>query len=54
MTIEQPPLKTYNTLSGPREPLSPLEPGHIGMYVCGPTVYSDAHLQIYWMEHFKC
>ncbi|MFN8304540.1 MAG: cysteine--tRNA ligase [Saprospiraceae bacterium] len=44
MTIEQRPLKIYNTLSGQKELFEPAEPGHIGMYVCGPTVYSDAHL----------
>jgi cysteinyl-tRNA synthetase len=38
------PLKIYNTLSGKKEIFEPLVPGHVGMYVCGPTVYSDAHL----------
>lgn len=37
-------LKIYNTLSGKKEIFEPLVPGHIGMYVCGPTVYNDAHL----------
>nr|MBS0037129.1 cysteine--tRNA ligase [Saprospiraceae bacterium] len=37
-------LKIYNTLSGNKEPLKPLVEGRIGMYVCGPTVYSDVHL----------
>ncbi|MCE7925133.1 MAG: cysteine--tRNA ligase [Haliscomenobacteraceae bacterium CHB4] len=37
-------LKLYNTLSGKKEEFKPIAPGHIGMYVCGPTVYSDAHL----------
>jgi cysteinyl-tRNA synthetase len=37
-------LKIYNTLSGKKEPFQPLVPGHVGMYVCGPTVYNDAHL----------
>lgn len=37
-------LKIYNTLSGTKEPFKPLVEGRIGMYVCGPTVYSDVHL----------
>jgi cysteinyl-tRNA synthetase len=37
-------LKVYNTLSGKKEIFEPLVKGHIGMYVCGPTVYNDAHL----------
>ena len=34
----------YNTLSRSKEPFKPLEPPFVGMYVCGPTVYGDAHL----------
>ncbi|WP_339708659.1 cysteine--tRNA ligase [uncultured Kriegella sp.] len=37
-------LKVYNSLSGKKEVLKPLNEGHIGMYVCGPTVYSNVHL----------
>jgi len=37
-------LKIYNTLSGKKEIFEPMVAGHIGMYVCGPTVYNDAHL----------
>ena len=37
-------LKIYNTLSRKKEEFVPLTPGHVGMYVCGPTVYGDAHL----------
>ena len=37
-------LQIYNTLSRKKEPFVPLNPGHVGMYVCGPTVYGDAHL----------
>jgi cysteinyl-tRNA synthetase len=37
-------LKLYNSLSGKKEIFEPIVPGHVGMYVCGPTVYSDAHL----------
>ena len=38
------PLQVYNSLSGKKEAFEPLVAGHIGMYVCGPTVYSDVHL----------
>jgi cysteinyl-tRNA synthetase len=37
-------LKIYNTLSGQKEVFKPLVEGYVGMYVCGPTVYSDVHL----------
>ncbi len=33
-----------NTLSHKKEIFVPVHPGHVGMYVCGPTVYGDAHL----------
>jgi cysteinyl-tRNA synthetase len=41
---EQQTLKVQNSLSGKKEIFKPLNPGHIGMYVCGPTVYSNVHL----------
>ena len=34
----------YNTLSRRKEEFKPVTPGRVGMYVCGPTVYGDAHL----------
>jgi cysteinyl-tRNA synthetase len=34
----------YNSLSGRKEPLVPLEPGHVRMYVCGITVYDYCHV----------
>jgi cysteinyl-tRNA synthetase len=34
----------YNTLTRKKELLDPINPGHVGMYVCGPTVYGDAHI----------
>lgn len=37
-------IKIYNTLSGEKELFTPITPGHVGMYVCGPTVYSNVHL----------
>ena len=33
-----------NTLTHRKELFVPVNPGHVGMYVCGPTVYGDAHL----------
>ncbi len=38
------PLQVYNTISGEKEPFAPIHEGAIGMYVCGPTVYSNVHL----------
>lgn len=37
-------LKIYNSLSGEKEIFSPIHDGNVGMYVCGPTVYSNVHL----------
>lgn len=37
-------LVIYNTLSRRKESFEPLHPPLVGMYVCGPTVYSDIHL----------
>ena len=37
-------LKIYNSLSGDKEEFVPIHEGNIGMYVCGPTVYSNVHL----------
>lgn len=37
-------LFVYNTLSRKKEKFEPLNAPHVGMYVCGPTVYSDVHL----------
>ena len=37
-------LVIYNTRSRKKEVFTPLQPGYVGMYVCGPTVYGDAHL----------
>ena len=37
-------LKIYNTLSGEKEVFKPIHEGNVGMYVCGPTVYSNVHL----------
>ena len=37
-------LTLYNSLTRKKEPFQPLHPPFVGLYVCGPTVYSDAHL----------
>lgn len=38
------PLLIYNTLTHQKELFKPLTADHVGMYVCGPTVYGDGHL----------
>jgi cysteinyl-tRNA synthetase len=38
------PLFIYNTLTRKKEEFKPLNPPFVGLYVCGPTVYSDVHL----------
>ena len=37
-------LQLYNTLARAKQPFEPLIPGHVRMYVCGPTVYDFAHI----------
>ena len=44
MTLRDNNLHVHNSLRRTREPFRPLDPPHVGMYVCGPTVYGDAHL----------
>ncbi len=38
------PLDLYNTLTRRKDRFEPLEPGRVGLYVCGPTVYDFAHI----------
>ncbi len=38
------PLKLYNSLTRKKEVFEPINEGHVGMYVCGPTVYNNVHL----------
>ena len=42
--MEQKGLMLYNTLSRTKEEFTPYNPPHVGLYVCGPTVYGDPHL----------
>src|SRR5690606_37005856 len=37
-------LVVYNTLSREKEPFVPLDPSHVRLYVCGPTVYDYVHI----------
>lgn len=37
-------LNIYNTLTKQKEEFRPITPNHVGMYVCGPTVYNEVHL----------
>tara|TARA_S200000501_G_scaffold377322_1_gene435251 strand:- start:5848 stop:7323 length:1476 start_codon:yes stop_codon:yes gene_type:complete len=37
-------LKVFNSLSGQKDVFRPITPPHVGLYVCGPTVYSKVHL----------
>ena len=37
-------LKVYNSLSRTKEVFKPITPGHVGLYVCGPTVSGESHL----------
>lgn len=42
--MKQENLKIYNTLSGKKEAFQPINEGKVGMYVCGPTLYSEPHM----------
>ncbi|RZV56126.1 MAG: cysteine--tRNA ligase, partial [Flavobacteriaceae bacterium] len=44
MLYKEQQIKIYNSLSGKKEDFKPINEGHVGMYVCGPTVYSNVHL----------
>ncbi len=37
-------IRLHDTLTGETRPLEPLEPGHVRVYSCGPTVYGPAHI----------
>ena len=38
------PLRVFNTLTRQNEPFTTVQPGKVGMYVCGPTVYKPSHV----------
>ncbi len=42
--MDTPQLYIYNSLRGEKELFTPLVPGRVGLYVCGPTVYYEVHL----------
>jgi cysteinyl-tRNA synthetase len=44
MSSHQGNLKIYNSLSGQKEKFEPIHSSFVGMYVCGPTVYSEPHM----------
>ena len=37
-------IRVYNTLSKSKEPFEPVQPGKVGIYLCGPTVYKPSHI----------
>ena len=37
-------IRVYNTLTRQKEPFETIEAGRVGMYLCGPTVYAEAHI----------
>jgi cysteinyl-tRNA synthetase len=37
-------IQIYNTLTRRKEPFVPVQPGKVGIYLCGPTVYKEAHI----------
>ena len=38
------PIRIHNSLSKTKETFKPIKPPHVGLYVCGPTVYGDPHI----------
>ena len=57
-------LKLYNTLTKTKEEFTPLDPGKVKLYVCGPTVYDELHVGNFrgaiffnclrlWLEHLN-
>jgi cysteinyl-tRNA synthetase len=44
MNTHQGNLVVYNSLSGQKEKFEPIHENHVGMYVCGPTLYSEPHM----------
>jgi cysteinyl-tRNA synthetase len=44
VSTQHPELRVYNTLSKQKEVFAPLRPPQVGIYLCGPTVYAEAHI----------
>ncbi len=44
VSTQQSEIRVYNTLSKQKEPFLPLRPPKVGIYLCGPTVYAEAHI----------
>ena len=44
MSSSLPQIVIYDTLTASKRPLVPIKPGHVGMYVCGLTVYDYSHI----------
>ena len=44
MGFMAPMLRLYNTLTGSKETFAPIDPAHVRIYACGPTVYDAAHI----------
>lgn len=44
MSVKTNNLQIHDSMARSKRPFEPLVPGHVGIYVCGPTVYGDAHL----------
>jgi cysteinyl-tRNA synthetase len=44
MKMSRQNLSIYNSLTGKKEKFTPIQAGKVGMYVCGPTLYSDPHM----------
>ena len=44
--VKENQLKLHNSLTGQKETFEPINQDNVGMYVCGPTVYSNVHLVI--------
>ena len=44
VSTPQSDIRVYNTLTKTKEPFAPLNPPHVGIYLCGPTVYAESHI----------
>jgi len=42
--VEKNMIRIYNTLTKTKEEFKPIEPGKVGIYLCGPTVYKPSHI----------